>query len=142
MGRYGLNQVTLIGRLGADPELRQLDQDLSKVRLRLACTDSYRDPDTGARRDRTEWIQVVLWRGLADVAAQYCRKGDLISIEGRLVNSSWTTPQGEKHSRLEVEATRLLLLESRRPELATQADALLASPGDESDDPDDDPLPF
>ncbi|RMG56363.1 MAG: single-stranded DNA-binding protein [Bacteroidetes bacterium] len=111
MAKYGLNKVTLIGNLGADPELKYLDQGIAYTQLRLACTDRYRGKD-GNYQNRTEWVNVTLWRGNAEVVGKYCRKGSTLCIEGRLRNHSWETPEGERRSRMEVEGSQVILLDS------------------------------
>ncbi len=110
MAKYGLNQVTLVGNLGRDPELKYLDQGVALTNLWLACTESYRDRN-GNQVDRTEWVSVNLWRGQAEVAAKYCRKGSTVCIEGRLSSRSWETPEGETRRVTEVEGRRLILLD-------------------------------
>ena len=117
MAKYGLNQVTLIGNLGKDPELKYLDQGIALASLWMACTERVRDK-TGNYIDRTEWVSVNLWRGQAEIAGKYCRKGSTIGIEGRLVTRSWETPQGEKRSRTEVEGRRIILLDSAPSQLS------------------------
>ncbi len=115
MAKYGLNRVTLIGNLGQDPEIRYTDQGVAYTQISLACTEASRDKE-GNYIDRTEWVRVTLWRGQADIAAKYLRKGSTVYIDGRLRTSSWETPQGEKRSRTDVEGTRLILLDSRNPQ--------------------------
>lgn len=112
MAKYGLNRVELIGNLGADPEVKYTDQGVMYATINMACTERSRDRD-GNNVDRTEWVRVTLWRGNADVASKYLRKGSTIFVEGRLRNSSWETPQGEKRSRIDVEGNRLIMLDSR-----------------------------
>ncbi|RMG16262.1 MAG: single-stranded DNA-binding protein [Bacteroidetes bacterium] len=112
MAKYGLNRVTLIGNLGADPELRYLDQGIALATLRMACTERYRDKE-GNYVDRTDWIDVNLWRSQAEIVAKFCRKGSTLYVEGRLVNRSWETPEGEKRYKTEVQGTRVILLDSR-----------------------------
>ncbi|MEO0473417.1 MAG: single-stranded DNA-binding protein, partial [Bacteroidota bacterium] len=102
----------LIGNLGKDPELKYLDQGIAVANLRIACTESYRDRN-GNNVDRTEWVSVNLWRGQAEIAGKYLRKGSTVCIEGRLSTRSWETPQGEKRSITEVEARKLILLDGR-----------------------------
>ena len=111
MAKYGLNQVTLIGNLGKDPEVKYLDQGIALANLWIACTDRIRDK-AGNYIDRTEWVNVNLWRGQAEIAGKYCRKGSTVCIEGRLITRSWETPQGEKRSKTEVEGRKLILLDS------------------------------
>lgn len=150
MAKYGLNKVTLIGNLGADPELKYLDQGIAYTQLRLACTDRYRDKD-GQYQDRTEWVSVNLWRGSAEVVSRYCKKGSTICVEGRLRSHSWETPQGERRSRMEVEGSQVILLDGRPTEegsfaepasrlsspASSPADQPVADPGGPTDD-----LPF
>ena len=111
MAKYGLNQVTLIGNLGRDPELKYLDQGIALANLWMACTERSRDKD-GNYIDRTEWVSVNLWRAQAEIAGKYCRKGSTVCIEGRISTRSWETPQGEKRSKTEVEGRRIILLDS------------------------------
>ncbi len=110
MAKYGLNQVTLIGNLGRDPEIKYLDQGVALANLWLACSERYRDK-SGNYQDRTEWVSVNLWRSQAEIVGKYCRKGSTVCIEGRLSTRSWETPQGEKRSKTEVEGTRVILLD-------------------------------
>ena len=112
MSKYGLNQVTLIGNLGKDPELKYLDQGIAYTNLSLACTENYRDKN-GQNVDQTVWVSVVLWRSQAEIAAKYCRKGSTVCVHGRLITRSWETPQGEKRSKTEVEGRRLILLDNK-----------------------------
>ncbi|MEO0895938.1 MAG: single-stranded DNA-binding protein [Bacteroidota bacterium] len=112
MAKYGLNRVELIGNLGDDPEVRYTDQGVMYASVSLACTERYRDRE-GNNSDRTEWVRVTLWRGNAEIASKYLRKGSTVFVEGRLRNSSWETPQGEKRSRIDVEGIRIIMLDSR-----------------------------
>ncbi|MCI4669107.1 MAG: single-stranded DNA-binding protein [Bacteroidia bacterium] len=112
MAKYGLNKVELIGNLGQDPEVRHTDKGIMYTTLNLACTERFRDRE-GNNVDRTEWLRVTLWRGQAEIASKYLRKGSTVFIEGRLRTSSWETPQGEKRSRTDIEGIRLILLDGR-----------------------------
>ncbi len=112
MAKYGLNKVTLIGNLGADPELRYLDQGIALATIRIACTERSRDRE-GNYVDKTEWVEVNLWRGNAEVVGKYCRKGSTVYIEGRIVNRNWETPEGKKRYKTEVQGNRVILLDSR-----------------------------
>ncbi len=80
----GVNKVILVGHLGKDPEVRTLDNGAKVARFSVATTESYKDKNTGDRVDQTEWHNVTLWRGLADVADNYLKKGSLVYIEGKL----------------------------------------------------------
>lgn len=85
----GVNKVILVGRLGKDPEARTLESGVNYVRFSLATSETYKDKTTGEKKEVTEWHNIVLWRGLADIAAKYVHKGDLIYIEGRLQTRSY-----------------------------------------------------
>lgn len=85
----GVNKVILIGRLGKDPEVRNLENGVTVANFSMATTETYKDRTTGERKEITEWHNIVLWRGLADVAAKYLHKGDLVYIEGKLRTRSW-----------------------------------------------------
>ena len=85
----GVNKVILIGRLGKDPEVRNLDSGVSVANFTMATSEVFRDRTTGERRENTEWHNIVLWRGLAEVAQKYLHKGDMVYIEGKLRTRSW-----------------------------------------------------
>ncbi|HVX82145.1 MAG TPA: single-stranded DNA-binding protein [Devosiaceae bacterium] len=85
-----VNKVILIGNLGADPEVRTLPSGGKVVNLRVATTDTWRDKNSGERREKTEWHRVVIFNeGLARVAEQYLRKGSKVYIEGSLQTRKW-----------------------------------------------------
>lgn len=85
----GVNKVILVGRLGKDPEVRHLENGASVANFSIATSETYKDRNTGERREQTEWHNIVLWRGLADVAEKYVKKGDMIYVEGKLRTRSW-----------------------------------------------------
>jgi single-strand DNA-binding protein len=85
----GVNKVILIGNLGKDPEVRHLDNGASVANFSIATTETYKDRNSGERVDQTEWHNIVLWRGLAEVAEKYLKKGDSVYIEGKLRTRSW-----------------------------------------------------
>ena len=85
----GVNKVILVGNLGKDPEVRHLENGAVVASFSLATSESYKDRTTGERRDQTEWHNVVLWRGLAEIAEKYLHKGDSVYIEGKLRTRSW-----------------------------------------------------
>lgn len=77
-----VNKVILVGNVGADPEVRYLQEDLAVARIRVATSESYKKD--GERVTNTEWHNVTLWRGLAKVTEQYVKKGQMVYIEGRI----------------------------------------------------------
>lgn len=85
----GVNKVILIGRLGKDPEVRHLESGAAVANFPIATSETYKDKNTGEKKEITEWHNIVLWRGLAEVAAKYLKKGDMVYIEGKLRTRSW-----------------------------------------------------
>lgn len=85
----GVNKVIIVGRLGKDPEVRHLESGAAVANFPVATSEVYKDRNTGERREQTEWHNVVLWRGLADIAEKYLHKGDMIYVEGKLRTRSW-----------------------------------------------------
>jgi single-strand DNA-binding protein len=95
-----VNKVILIGNLGADPEVRRMQDGRPIVNLRVATSENWRDKATGERREKTEWHRVVIFNeGLAKVAEQYLKKGAKVYIEGSLQTRKWTDQQNvERYS--------------------------------------------
>ena len=85
----GVNKVILVGRLGKEPEVRNLDNGAVVANFSMATSEVYKDRTTGERKETTEWHNIVLWRGLAEVAQKYLHKGDMVYIEGKLRTRSW-----------------------------------------------------
>lgn len=109
----GVNKVILIGNLGKDPESFTFENGVKKVSFSLATTESYKDKD-GNRVDQTEWHNVVLWRGLADVAEKYLSKGNTVYIEGKIKTRSWDDKEGVKRYTTEIYADNMTMLGGRR----------------------------
>lgn len=112
-----LNKVMLIGNVGKDPEIRYLEgsspQAAAKVaQFTLATTERYRDRG-GELRENTEWHNIVAWRGLADNAEKYVRKGTQLYVEGKLRTRTWTDQSGNKKDRTEIIADTFQLLGKR-----------------------------
>lgn len=85
----GVNKVILVGRLGKEPEVRNLDNGAVVANFSMATSEVYKDRTTGERKEATEWHNIVLWRGLAEIAQKYLHKGDMVYIEGKLRTRSW-----------------------------------------------------
>lgn len=109
----GINKVILIGNLGKDPEVQVLEGNISVAKFPLATTESYKDK-TGQPVSTTEWHNVVLWRGLADLAQKYLRKGSGVYIEGRLRTKHWEDKENNRHSKTEIIADNLIMLDRRK----------------------------
>ena len=89
-----LNKVLLIGRLGADPEIKQMVNGKSVARLSLATSQSWKDKNTGERKEKTEWHRVVVFNeGLVNVVQQYLKKGAQVYVEGQLTTRKWKDEQ-------------------------------------------------
>ena len=108
----GVNKVILVGRLGKEPEVRNLDNGATVANFTIATSESYKDKTTGEKKEITEWHNIVLWRGLAEIAQKYLHKGDLIYIEGKLRTRSWEKEGVTRYS-TEVVADNMTMLGSR-----------------------------
>ncbi|MCR4267619.1 single-stranded DNA-binding protein [Nitratireductor sp. ZSWI3] len=98
-----VNKVILVGNLGADPEIRRLNSGDPVVNLRIATSETWRDRQSGERRERTEWHNVVIFNdNLAKVAEQYLKKGAKVYIEGQLQTRKWTDQNGQDRYTTEV----------------------------------------
>lgn len=84
-----LNKAQLIGRLGRDPEVRYTGEGTAIANLAIATSEVYKDKETGERKENTEWHRVVLFGRLAEIAAEYLKKGSLVFLEGRLRTRKW-----------------------------------------------------
>jgi len=92
----GVNKVILVGNLGADPEVRRMNDGSPVVNLRIATSETWRDKNTGERREKTEWHRVVIFNEhIAKVAEQYLRKGSKVYIEGQIQTRKWTDQSGQ-----------------------------------------------
>lgn len=104
----GVNKVILVGHLGKDPEARTLEGGVSVVSFPLATSESFNKE--GRKVEQTEWHNIVMWRGLADVAAKFLQKGKLVYIEGKLRTRSFEDKEGIKKYTTEVVAENFTLL--------------------------------
>ena len=109
-----VNKVILIGNVGADPEVRTLENGTKVARIRVATTERIFNRESQERRDHTEWHSVTLWRGLADVADKYIRKGSQVYIEGRIRSREWEDQAtGTKRYGIEIVADVMNMLGRR-----------------------------
>lgn len=113
-----INKVILLGNVGQDPEVRTLETGVKVARLRLATTERMFNRQTNEASEHTEWHSITLWRGLADVADKYVRKGSQIYVEGRLRSREWEK-DGQRHFGVEIVADDMKLL-GRRTDGAQQ----------------------
>jgi single-strand DNA-binding protein len=118
----GLNKVQLIGNVGGEPESKYTDHGTARTTFSVAVNRQWTDAE-GQHQQETEWIPVITWGKLAEVAGEYITKGKRVYIEGRLHTHSWTAEEtGEKRSRIEVIAHDLILL-GTRPDQADDLEA-------------------
>lgn len=110
-----LNKATLIGNLGKDPEIQTLEGNIKVAKFSLATSESYKD-DSGQNHSATEWHSVVLWRGIADLAEKYLRKGSMIYLEGKIKTRSYMDKNNEKRFVTEIIGESFLMLD--KPESA------------------------
>ena len=109
-----VNKVILIGNLGKDPEVRHLENGAIVANFPLATSEVYTDRTTGEKRENTDWHDVVVWRGLAEVAEKYLKKGYKVYVEGKLKKRSWQDKEGNTRYTTEVLGEELTILS--RPE--------------------------
>jgi single-strand DNA-binding protein len=112
----GVNKVILVGNLGKDPEVRHLESGVPVASFSVATSESYNDRNSGEKKTVTEWHNIVLWRGLAEVAEKYLHKGDQVYIEGKLRTRQWEKDGVTRYS-TEIIGENMTMLGGRpRPE--------------------------
>ena len=104
----GINKVILVGHLGKDPEVRHLDGGVTVASFPLATSETYNKD--GKKIEQTEWHNIVMWRGLADIASKYLQKGKLVYIEGKLRTRSFEDKEGHKKYTTEIIADNFTIL--------------------------------
>ena len=113
----GVNKVILIGNLGKDPEVRYLDSGVAVANISLATTENYKNKE-GEKVSQTEWHDVVLWRGLAEVAEKYLKKGASVYIEGKIRTSKWVDKDDNNRYKTEIMADKMNMLSKSSNETA------------------------
>ena len=147
----GINKVILVGNLGRDPEMRYTQNGVAVCSFSLATSETYKDRNTGERVTQTEWHNVILWRGLAETAEKFLRKGSSVYIDGKIKTRKWEDQQGQTRYTTEIIGDTMQMLDKRDsssapiPTPATPAQPAATpeqtvSPEPASPEPDD--LPF
>lgn len=108
-----LNKMQVIGNLGADPEIRYLPDGTQTASITIATTDIWKDKVTGEKKEKTEWHRVVFFKGLAEVASEYLKKGSQIYVEGKLRTRKWTDKEGVDRYTTEIIGQELQMLGKR-----------------------------
>lgn len=144
-----VNKVILIGNVGRDPEVRHLDRGVAVANFPLATSESY-TAKNGERVTTTEWHNIVVWRGLAEVVEKYVKKGDKLFLEGKIRTRSWDDKEGNKRYTTEIYVDNLEML-GGKPQANSPADstqpAVQNEPANSTNEPDyqqteEDDLPF
>jgi single-strand DNA-binding protein len=146
----GINKVILVGNLGADPDTRYMPSGDAVTNISLATTEAWKDKSSGDQQERTEWHRVVFFGRLAEIAAEYLRKGSQVYVEGQLRTRKWADKQGQDRWSTEIVAREMQMLGGRAGAAATApamtdrtpAPAAQASSGAASSPDFDDDIPF
>lgn len=118
----GVNKVILVGHLGQNPDSKTLDSGAMVCNFSVATSESWKDKNTGERQERTEWHRVVAFRKLAEICAEYLRKGSKVYIEGNLQTRQWEK-DGEKRYTTEIVARDMQMLDSKPSDITHDASA-------------------
>ena len=138
----GVNKAILLGNLGADPETRYTASGSAVTNIRLATAESWRDKQSGEQQERTEWHRVVFFGRLAEIVAEYLRKGSQCYIEGRIQTRKWQGQDGQDRYSTEIVASEMQMLGSRSagsgappPRKREEAPDSAWPPGESADSP-------
>ncbi len=144
----GINKVILVGNLGADPETRYMPSGSAVTNLSVATSESWKDKQTGEQKERTEWHKVAMFNRLAEIAAEYLRKGSQVYIEGKLRTRKWQDRDGNDRWTTEVIADEMQMLGGRgggggsAPMSSGQDSGPPSAPPQTGPDDFDDDIPF
>ena len=108
-----VNKVILVGNLGQDPEVRYLPSGGAVTNISIATTDTWKDKETGEKKERTEWHRVVFFARLAEIVGEYLKKGSQVYVEGRLQTKKWQDKEGRDRYTTETVAERMQMLGGR-----------------------------
>tara|TARA_B110000495_G_scaffold163308_1_gene148498 strand:- start:39 stop:500 length:462 start_codon:yes stop_codon:yes gene_type:complete len=122
-----LNKVMLIGNLGSDPEMREMGDGTKMAKFSIATTETYKNKQ-GEKVSNTDWHNIVLWRGIAQVAEKYLKKGDSVLIEGKIKNRSWEDENGVKKYATDIQGDNMTMLGSKRDSDNAQSHQSIATP--------------
>ena len=111
----GINKVILVGNLGKDPEVRYLEGGTAVAKFPLATSETYKNKE-GQKVDSTEWHNIVMWRGLAEIAEKFLKKGSLVYIEGKIRTRAYDDKEGNKRYATEIIADSMTMLGRRSDE--------------------------
>ena len=141
----GINKVIIVGNLGADPDSRAMPSGNAVTNISVATSESWNDRETGEKQEKTEWHRVVFFNRLAEIAAQYLKKGSQVYVEGKLQTRKWEDKEGNERWTTEVVANQMQMLGDRMSNNMTSDNASSSqssSDNDFSTDAFDDDIPF
>ncbi len=141
----GINKVIIVGNLGADPDSRAMPSGNAVTNISVATSESWNDRDTGEKKEKTEWHRVVFFNRLAEIAAQYLKKGSQVYVEGKLQTRKWEDKEGNERWTTEVVANQMQMLGDRMSNDMSSDNASSSqssSDNDFSTDEFDDDIPF
>lgn len=149
----GINKVILVGNLGADPETRYMPSGKPVTNIRIATSEGWTDKQSGDKQERTEWHSVVMFEKLAEIAAEYLRKGSQVYIEGSLRTRKWQDKEGKDRYTTEIVAREMQMLGGRggggggeggerRPSSSSSASSSNSAPPAADTGEFDDDIPF
>ena len=141
----GINKVIIVGNLGADPDSRAMPSGNAVTNISVATSESWNDKDTGEKQEKTEWHRVVFFNRLAEIAAQYLRKGSQVYVEGKIQTRKWEDKEGNERWTTEIVANQMQMLGDRMSSEISNDNASSSqssSDNDFSTDEFDDDIPF
>lgn len=113
MAKGSINKVIIIGNLGADPEVRYMPSGGAVATINVATSEIWKDKQSGANQERTEWHRIVLYNKLGEIAGEYLKKGSKVFIEGKLRTRKWQDKSGQDRYTTEIAADEMQMLDSR-----------------------------
>lgn len=141
-----VNKVIIVGNLGRDPETRYMPNGEAVTNIAVATTESWKDKNSGDKKEMTEWHRITFYRKLAEIAGQYLKKGASIYIEGKLQTRKWTDKDGVERYTTEIIADTMQMLggkqEGAANQSSTQPEQKASKPAASSFNDMDDDIPF
>lgn len=138
----GINKVILVGNLGQDPEIRFMPSGNQVTTISIATSESWRDKESGQKKEKTDWHRVVFFNKLAEIAGQYLKKGSQVYVEGSLHTRKWQDNDGNDRYSTEIKARDMQMLGGRGDSQAPQKSREQPPPQHEDDGFEDQEIPF
>ena len=142
-----VNKVILVGNLGADPEMRYLQNGDAVCNIKIATSESWKDKQTGEKKETTEWHRVVFFRQLAEIAGKYLKKGSSVYVEGKITTRKWQDKDGTDRYTTEITGNEMKMLGGRQDGYSGERtqqriEPERKEPAKKSDPFDDEDIPF